>query len=162
MNKEPLSSSLASSDWPDFAQEMVVTGFQEVCSWRQLDSMRRGIASLVATGLMVKDVADAIYNSPRVFDAITEGDYESAARLVIAMTEEATNEVGNSGLDHSSYIELLQLGFSAGEIAWAIRNIQGLREALSGGDMRVIASSLHSFFARTGRSFHRYLKKPEP
>lgn len=157
MSRDVVASSFAGDDWPEFTREMVIDGYREVSSWRQLDSMRNGIASLMAKGLMVKDIADAIYSSPRVFDAMTEGDYEAAAQLVTARTVEATKEIAECGLDCNSCVQLSLPGFSAGEIAWAIRNIHGLREALSEGELKVIATSLHSFFARTGRPIHQYL-----
>ena len=127
------------------------------CTTAQAPALLRGIAALRAAGLAEKDIVDAIYSSTRIFDALRYGNHEEATRLALSRVEESKADLRASGVPEDILHELGSSGLAVGEIAWAIRNIVGLRDLLLDANRlqaKQQATALHNFFFRTGRSSH--------
>lgn len=136
----------------------------------RLSVMRDGMQKLSNWGLASEDIADAIYSSPRVLDALCDGDFERAKQLISSNLLEYLAELRQSGVPEDRLWILTEAGLAIGEIAWAIRNIYGLRDGLLESDISGVkryANTTYEFFRqhrrtrRNSRSARRALSGEE-
>lgn len=132
----------ASEDW-------VVGEFSKYCPRRRLPMLAKGIQVLREARLSIIEIADALYSSPRILDALTDAEFEEARKLTFSRLSESLEELRESGVPEDHLRLLNDSGFAVGEIALAIRNIIGLREDLvssSAEEARKLVPVLHEFF----------------
>ncbi len=123
----------------------------------QIAALLGGIRQLVNAGLPVEDVADAMYASPGVLDALKDGDPEAAKEMIVSRLTQCLVELRDSGVPEERLRLLSEAGFSAGEIASALRSVPNLRDTLVAGDpenLKQLAATMHDFFRESGRSIH--------
>jgi hypothetical protein len=139
------------SELPVSVAELRACGVSET----QLPAVLRGMCVLGEAGLAAEDIADAIYSSPLVLDALSDRDYEGAKRLAFLRLAECVAELRNCGVPEDRLRVLSEAGLAVGEIAWAIRNINGLRDELVDTDfdgVRACANTTYEFFRRDRRT----------
>ncbi len=158
---KPLASILST-----LAQE-----FGAYSSPEEIAVLLAGIRLLVGAGLPALDVADAMYGSPRVVDELRDGTPQAAKQAVIEHLSDALSELrtaaephgeppdkpSDPGIPEATLRMMTTAGFAAGEIASALRNDPGLREAMMQSDLaqlRQMLPSLHEMFHDHGRSTH--------
>jgi hypothetical protein len=135
----------------------MVSEFASYCSPSRIPALVRGMQALSEAGLPFEDIADAMYSSPRVFDALKEGDYEAAKELAFAGLRSSIAQLRSCGVPEDRLRVLSESGLAVGEIAFAISTIRGLREELLDSDCEKAkrwAPVLHQFFRKGGRSTH--------
>lgn len=123
----------------------------------QIGSMLSSARLVVGTGLPALDVADAIYSSELVLDAMKSGNPTLAKQAAIEQLTGSLAELRASGLPDASLRTLSSAGFAAGEIAFALRTVPNFREAMMQSDSaqwRQMAATLHQLFRENGRSTH--------
>ncbi len=123
----------------------------------QIAALLGGLRQLVNAGLPVEDVADAMYASPGVLDALKDGNAETAKEMIVARLTQCLAELRDSGVPEERLRLLSEAGFSAGEIATALRGVPNLRDTLLAGDpenLKQLTATLHDFFRESGRSIH--------
>jgi hypothetical protein len=123
----------------------------------QIAVLLSSIRLVVGAGVPAVDVADAMYSNPAVLDAMREGNPESAKQAIVSQLSETLTDLRASSVPQASLHALSGLGFAAGEIAVAIRNLPNLRDELMLGNpamAKQMASTLHDFFRDAGRSTH--------
>jgi hypothetical protein len=133
---------------------------QEFGSYSSPDQIAVLLASVrlvVGAGLPAVDVADSMYGSPIVLDALRDGNPELAKQAVITQVSEAIADLRASGVPEVNLQALSASGFAAGEISSALRTVPSLREELVQSDpsqLKQTLSTLHDMFRDDGRSTH--------
>lgn len=149
-----VASAPETSEFPVSDVELDACGV----SGQRLQRVQRGMQLLIEAGLAPEDIADRIHSSVRVLDALAVGDYKDAKRLCFEQVAESLTELRATGVPDEQLWVLGEEGIAVGEIAWAIRNIRGLRDELTYGDSNVAkqcAQTLHDFFQKGGRTTRR-------
>ena len=136
---------------------ILVAEFGSHLSPDQIAALLGGIRQLVNAGLPVEDIADAMYASPGVLDALKDGNAETAKEMIVSRLTQYLAELRDSGVPEERLRLLSEAGFSVGEIATALRSVPNLRDTLVAGDpenAQQLAATLHDFFRESGRSIH--------
>jgi hypothetical protein len=148
-NSSPTIPARQDSELPVSVAELRKCGVSDVAV------VQRGMQALCEAGLAAEDIADAVLDSPCVLDALREGDYDKAKQLAFSRMTESLAYLQASGVPEDRLRVLSEAGLAIGEVAWALRNIIGLRDTLVDGDCedaRRETIALHKFHRSRGRT----------
>lgn len=123
----------------------------------QIASMLGSARLVVGAGLPALDVADAMYSSGLVLDAMKDGNPTVAKDAAIELLSANLAELRAADLPDENLRTLSSAGFAAGEIAFALRTIPNLREGMMQSDpaqLKQMLPTLHELFRENGRSTH--------
>jgi hypothetical protein len=123
----------------------------------ELAALVSGMQQLLNAGLLVQDIADAMYGLPGVPKALKDGDPEAAKEMLVPPLKTSLSELRASGVAENLLRFLSVSGFGAVELASALRNKPHLRDDLRDGaaaDTKKLLSELHEYLRNNGRPTH--------
>ncbi len=136
---------------------MLAQEFGGYSSADQLAVLLASVRLVAGAGVPAVDVASAMYSSPNVLDALRDGNPELAKQMIVGQVNEALSQLRDVGVADAGLRTMSASGFSAVEIAMAMRTVPALQNALAQGDpaqLRQMLPTVHEMFRDDGRATH--------